>query len=191
MASIRRGDTTTSKLLRPQAEAAKLGVAAASGLATITLNRPQALHALNTHMCANMIQALLSWRDDDSVKAILIDHAPGTRGFCAGVVRAVDIVEQVVPQAPACPASFDLGNALAVAAIEHGWEPGGFLMAVLEDRLTESFCRADGWNQQRMLGWATVMYNDVPRDARGSKEHVGRWIAHRGLRGLMTEKTDG
>ena len=75
--------------------------------------------------------------------------------------------------------------------IEHGWEPGGFLMAVLEDRLTESFCRADGWNQQRMLGWATVMYNDVPRDARGSKEHVGRWIAHRGLRGLMTEKTDG
>jgi enoyl-CoA hydratase len=55
-----------------------------SGLATLTLNRPQALHALNTHMCANMIQALLAYRDDDSVKAILIDHAPGTRGFCAG-----------------------------------------------------------------------------------------------------------
>jgi enoyl-CoA hydratase len=35
-------------------------------------------------MCRNIIQALLAWRDDDSVRAILIDHAPGTRGFCAG-----------------------------------------------------------------------------------------------------------
>jgi enoyl-CoA hydratase len=54
------------------------------GLARLTLNRPEALHALNTAMCAAMIDALLSWRDDDSVRAILIDHAPGTRGFCAG-----------------------------------------------------------------------------------------------------------
>lgn len=57
---------------------------AANGLAHITLNRPAALHALNTHMCANMIQALLAWRDDPSIHAILLDHAPGTRGFCAG-----------------------------------------------------------------------------------------------------------
>ncbi|WP_395645211.1 enoyl-CoA hydratase/isomerase family protein [Terricaulis sp.] len=57
---------------------------AANGLAHITLNRPQALHALNTHMCANMTEALLQWRDDDSVRVVLIDHAPGTRGFCAG-----------------------------------------------------------------------------------------------------------
>jgi enoyl-CoA hydratase len=55
-----------------------------AGLGHITLNRPAALHALNTHMCANMIQALLGWRDDASVQAILLDHAPGTRGFCAG-----------------------------------------------------------------------------------------------------------
>ena len=57
---------------------------AATGLARITLNRPAALHALNTHMCANMIQALLAWRDDESINAVLLDHAPGTRGFCAG-----------------------------------------------------------------------------------------------------------
>jgi enoyl-CoA hydratase len=55
-----------------------------SGLATLTLNRPLALHALNTHMCRNMIQALIAWRDDPDVKAVLIEHAPGTRGFCAG-----------------------------------------------------------------------------------------------------------
>jgi enoyl-CoA hydratase len=35
-------------------------------------------------MCANMIQALLAWRDDPSISAVMIDHAPGTRGFCAG-----------------------------------------------------------------------------------------------------------
>jgi enoyl-CoA hydratase len=57
---------------------------ASAGLARITLNRPAALHALTTHMCANMIQALLAWREDESVRAVLIDHAPGTRGFCAG-----------------------------------------------------------------------------------------------------------
>ena len=57
---------------------------AANGLGHITLNRPAALHALNTHMCANMTQALLAWRDDPETKVILLDHAPGTRGFCAG-----------------------------------------------------------------------------------------------------------
>jgi enoyl-CoA hydratase len=55
-----------------------------SGLATLTLNRPDALHALNTPMCLAMIEALLAWRCDDSVRAVLIAHAPGTRGFCAG-----------------------------------------------------------------------------------------------------------
>ncbi len=57
---------------------------AANGLGHITLNRPAALHALTTHMCANMIQALLAWREDESIHAVLLDHAPGTRGFCAG-----------------------------------------------------------------------------------------------------------
>jgi len=57
---------------------------AANGLGHITLNRPAALHALNTPMCAAMIDALLAWRDDASVHAILLDHASGTRGFCAG-----------------------------------------------------------------------------------------------------------
>ncbi len=55
-----------------------------AGLGRITLNRPEALHALTTHMCANMTQALLAWRDDASVRAVMIDHADGTRGFCAG-----------------------------------------------------------------------------------------------------------
>ncbi len=55
-----------------------------SGLGRITLNRPEALHALNTSMCAAMTEALLAWRDDSSVRAVMIEHMEGTRGFCAG-----------------------------------------------------------------------------------------------------------
>lgn len=49
----------------------------------ITLNRPQALHALTKGMCTAMTQALLAWRDDPAVKLVLLDHT-GERGFCAG-----------------------------------------------------------------------------------------------------------
>jgi len=54
-----------------------------SGVGIITLNRPKALHALNRAMCDAMIAALLTWREDEAVKSILIDHS-GERGFCAG-----------------------------------------------------------------------------------------------------------
>ncbi|MBX3480131.1 MAG: enoyl-CoA hydratase/isomerase family protein [Caulobacter sp.] len=49
----------------------------------ITLNRPRALHALTSKMCAVMTEALLAWREDAAVHTILIDHS-GERGFCAG-----------------------------------------------------------------------------------------------------------
>jgi enoyl-CoA hydratase len=49
----------------------------------ISLNRPKAIHALNHEMCAGMIEALLAWRDDPAVEAVIIDHSEG-RGFCAG-----------------------------------------------------------------------------------------------------------
>jgi enoyl-CoA hydratase len=50
----------------------------------LTLNRPEALHSLNTAMCVEMIEALTDWREDPAVSWIIIDHAAGTRGFCAG-----------------------------------------------------------------------------------------------------------
>jgi enoyl-CoA hydratase len=49
----------------------------------ISLNRPAAIHALNHGMCQAMIDALLEWKQDASVKAVIIDHSEG-RGFCAG-----------------------------------------------------------------------------------------------------------
>ena len=49
----------------------------------IRLNRPKALHALNTAMCEAILAALTAWRTDPAVEAVVIDHAEG-RGFCAG-----------------------------------------------------------------------------------------------------------
>ncbi|KEO90088.1 enoyl-CoA hydratase [Erythrobacter longus] len=50
----------------------------------ITLNRPKALHALTLEMCHAMSAALTEWASNDDVRAIIIDHAEGSRGFCAG-----------------------------------------------------------------------------------------------------------
>lgn len=52
-------------------------------VARIRLNRPKAIHALTTAMCATILDALEEWRTDLDIEAVLIDHAEG-RGFCAG-----------------------------------------------------------------------------------------------------------
>jgi enoyl-CoA hydratase len=58
-------------------------VSKAGPLGILTLNRSEALHALNGEMVAIMTQALLAWDKDPTVAGVLIDHA-GPRGFCAG-----------------------------------------------------------------------------------------------------------
>ena len=55
-----------------------------NGIGRITLNRPKALHALTTEMCAGMAEALTAWERDAAVRAVVVEHAEGTRGFCAG-----------------------------------------------------------------------------------------------------------
>jgi enoyl-CoA hydratase len=49
----------------------------------LSLNRPKAIHALTAVMDEAMTEALLQWRDDTDVRAIIVDHSEG-RGFCAG-----------------------------------------------------------------------------------------------------------
>jgi enoyl-CoA hydratase len=49
----------------------------------VTLNRPQALNALNHDMCLKITAALNAWRSDSDIALILID-AVGDRAFCAG-----------------------------------------------------------------------------------------------------------
>lgn len=50
----------------------------------ITLNRPEALHALNFDMCETILAALRIWAEDPDIHIVMIEHAEGSRGFCAG-----------------------------------------------------------------------------------------------------------
>lgn len=52
-------------------------------LGHLSLNRPRALHALDRGMIETLASAMLEWRADPSIAAIMLDHADG-RGFCAG-----------------------------------------------------------------------------------------------------------
>ncbi|MCR9195728.1 MAG: enoyl-CoA hydratase/isomerase family protein [Hyphomonas sp.] len=54
------------------------------GVGYLTLNRPEALHALNFDMCETILAALRVWAQDPAVHLVVIDHADGSRGFCAG-----------------------------------------------------------------------------------------------------------
>ncbi|SEK97221.1 enoyl-CoA hydratase [Sphingomonas palmae] len=58
-------------------------VETAGAVGRIRLNRPKAIHALNTAMCEGVLAALEEWRTDADVRVVTIDHAEG-RGFCAG-----------------------------------------------------------------------------------------------------------
>jgi enoyl-CoA hydratase len=49
----------------------------------ITLNRPQALNALNAGLAAAMSEALRQWAGDDKIALVLVD-GEGERAFCAG-----------------------------------------------------------------------------------------------------------
>ncbi len=49
----------------------------------ITLNRPEALNAMTYEMCNAIEQAFDTWRDDETVKMIILD-AEGDRAFCSG-----------------------------------------------------------------------------------------------------------
>lgn len=57
----------------------------------LSLNRPKAIHALTLPMVHAMTAAMLGWRNDAAVQAVIIDHAlPAdgdpklSRGFCSG-----------------------------------------------------------------------------------------------------------
>lgn len=59
-------------------------IARQGAVGRITLNRPEALHALNLPMCQSILRALAGWKADDTVSLVMIDHLEGSRGFCAG-----------------------------------------------------------------------------------------------------------
>jgi enoyl-CoA hydratase/carnithine racemase len=54
-----------------------------NGTGLIVLDRPKALNSLSLDMVRGITQALLAWRDDDSVAAVVI-RSSSEKAFCAG-----------------------------------------------------------------------------------------------------------
>src|SRR4051812_26940200 len=53
------------------------------GLATVTINRPEAMNALDTPTKVALRDALVTAKDDPAVRAVLLTGA-GDRAFCVG-----------------------------------------------------------------------------------------------------------
>ena len=79
------------------------------GVATLTLNRPQRINAVNRAMVDQMSDILHAWADDDRVQQVRLAGA-GERGFCAGAdVRALR--DSIVAGHPDQALDFDFRSA--------------------------------------------------------------------------------
>ena len=60
--------------------------------------------------------------------------------------------------------------------IEKKRDPGGFLIAVLEDKLHESLAKADSGNLKAIKEIASWIYWQAPGNCWGSVEEVDEWL---------------
>lgn len=63
--------------------------------------------------------------------------------------------------------------------LEHGILPGGFLLACLENDLTEAVCRADAINIRLLPEIVSYLLQAFPTSAWGSREAVHEWVIER------------
>ena len=78
---------------------------------------------------------------------------------------------------------FSTGNNYTDEAIEnyliYGYEPGGFLMAVLSNNLFLAAGRADHWNRERLADIVEVLWHNMPPLSFGSTEVVNDWLLNK------------
>ena len=60
--------------------------------------------------------------------------------------------------------------------IDNQVHPGGFLIAVLNNDLKESFARADDANREDLFAIVSWIYCHAPTDCWGSPEKVRAWL---------------
>jgi hypothetical protein len=76
--------------------------------------------------------------------------------------------------------TFSTGNSLLDEGLEnylmYGFEPGGFLTAVLSNNLFLAAGRADHHNRERLAEIAEIVYHNMPGISFGSKEAIHNWV---------------
>lgn len=73
--------------------------------------------------------------------------------------------------------------------LNHGIEPGGFMMAVLCNDLVGALGRADHINRERIHDIVEYLYNNAPAACWGSPGKVSAWIEAR--RAAIAAATEG
>ena len=58
-----------------------------------------------------------------------------------------------------------------------GYEPGSFLMALLQNDLVGAVCRADSENGKCLKNIVVWVLNYAPSDSHGNKERVYNWLS--------------
>ena len=83
------------KIDGPRNNSSQIEVKTENRLGIITLNRPEALNALNLSMVTIIKDTLLKWLDDETVDCILLTSS-SSRAFCAGgdVREAVSLIKE-------------------------------------------------------------------------------------------------
>lgn len=63
--------------------------------------------------------------------------------------------------------------------VNHKYEPGSFVYAVLSNNLIEAFNRADDINLQYMKDIVSYVYNKIPQECWGSPKIVENWLKNK------------
>ncbi len=75
---------------------------------------------------------------------------------------------------------FSTGNNYTDESIEnylmYGYEPGGFVYAVLTNNLFLAASRADHWNRERLADVAKTVFHNMPDGSFGSSQTIADWI---------------
>ncbi|MEU9286402.1 enoyl-CoA hydratase/isomerase family protein [Streptomyces sp. NPDC048275] len=67
-----------------------------TGVAVLTLDRPEKLNAIDVGLAAELAAAWRAFRFDDSVRAVVVTGA-GERAFCTGLDRGVEVAQPASP----------------------------------------------------------------------------------------------
>ncbi|MGV2916756.1 enoyl-CoA hydratase/isomerase family protein [Streptomyces alfalfae] len=76
--------------------ALRTSVDAGTGVAVLTLDRPERHNAIDLETAAQLTRAWRTFRHDDSVRAVVVTGA-GDRAFCTGIDRSVEVPQPSSP----------------------------------------------------------------------------------------------